>query len=343
VGNINLKTRIIIFSFLILVLVIGWLPHEKQASQEDLPPLKGPYLGQKPPGMIPEIFAPGTVSTSYDECMAFFTPDGKEFYFMLWGAPHGVILFTKEVNNRWTNPQVASFSGKYHGKFSLSPDGNKIVFSSNRPLDGRGEPIDSYYSWIVERTDTGWSKPKNLGPQINLEKTYSAYPSLSKNGNLYFFSNREGGMGKADIWLSKFVDGRYSEPENLGKSINTKVYEVDPFIASDESYIIFCRRDDEFGRFDLFISFRKADGSWTKSKNMGEKINSSASEICPSVSPDGKYLFFASDRRKHKPFSEVPITYEEKIKILNSPGNGSYDIYWVDAKVIANLKPKEIK
>ena len=312
-------------------------------KKPDFPVLSGSYLGQKPPGMTPEIFAPGIISKGYFECMAFFTPDGKEFYFMLWGAPHGVILFTKEVNNRWIKPQVVTFSGKYHGKFTLSPDGKKIVFSSNRPLNGRGEPIDSHYSWIVERTDTGWSEPKYLGPLINLEKSYSAYPSLSKNGNLYFFSDREGGMGEADIWMSKFVDGRYVEPENLGKSINTKLNDVDPFIAPDESYIIFCRRDDGFGGFDLFISFREADGSWTKAKNMGEKINTTSWEICPSVSADGKYLFFTSDRRAHKPFSEVPITYEEKIKILNSPGNGNGDIYWVDAAVINNLKPKELK
>jgi len=313
------------------------------SKQDDFPVLKGPYLGQEPPGNTPEIFAPGIVSKGYNECMAFFTPDGKEFYFMLWGAPHGLILFMKEESNRWTKPQVASFSGKYHGKFSLSPDGNKIVFSSNRPLDGRGEPIESYYSWIVERNVTGWSEAKNLGTLINLEKSFAAYPTISKNGNLYFFSDREGGVGNCDIWVSKFVNGHYTEPENLGKSINTKLPEVDPFIAPDESYIIFCRRDDGFGRFDLFISFREADGSWTKAKNMTDKINSIAGEICPSVSPDEKYFFFSSNRTVHKNYSKTPITYEEKIKILNSPGNGSIDIYWVDAKIIENLKPKQLK
>jgi len=337
-GKMNLKLGVIALSFMLCVFSIGWLHQEMQGAKENFPVLNGPYLGQKPPGITPEIFAPNIISKGYFECMAFFTPDGKEFYFMLWGAPHGVIVFTKEVGHRWTRPQVLSFSGKYDGKFSLSPDGNKIVYSSNRPLDGSGEPLDFHHSWIVERTDDGWSEPKNLGPLINLEKSYSAYPSLSDNGNVYFFSNREGGMGEADIWMSRFIEGRYAEPENLGKTVNTSLNDVDPFIAPDESYIIFCRRNGGFGGYDLFISFREADGSWTKAKNMGEQINSKAREICPSVSPDGKYLFFTSDRRTHAPFSEVPITYEDKVEILNSPGNGNGDIYWVDAKVIKNLK-----
>lgn len=342
-GKINLKIHYITLLLIFLISLIGCKPEEQQNTEEDFPILKGAYLGQKPPGITPEIFAPGIISKGYFECMAFFTPNTREFYYMLWGAPHGVILFTKESNHGWTKPQVVSFSGKYHGKFTLSPDGNKIVFSSNRRLSGNGEPLDSHFSWIVERTDTGWGEPKNLGPVINLAGTFSAYPSLSKNNNLYFFSNREGGKGEADIWVAKFVDGHYAEPENLGNSINTELNDVDPFIASDESYIIFCRRDEGFGGFDLFVSFQEADDSWTEAKNMGKEINTPSWEICPSVSPDGKYLFFTSDRRTHKPFSETPITYREKIKILNRPGNGNGDIYWVDAKVIEDLKPDKLK
>jgi tricorn protease-like protein len=76
---------------------------------------------------------------------------------------------------------------------------------------------------------------------------------------------------------------------------------------------------------------------------MGEKINSSGWEFCPTVSPDGKYLFFTSTRRLHEPYSEIPLTYERKLKILNSPGNGSADIYWVNTKIIEDLKSKEFK
>lgn len=323
-----MKGMIAYISFIFLILLI----FSHCGRQENVPVLKGSYLGQEPPGKTPEIFAPGIVSTGFHERIAAFSPDGKEFYFALWGAPHGVILFMKQENNQWTKPQVVPFSGQYSEEFSLSPDGNKIVLCSNRPLKGRGEPKESYEIWTVDRNETGWGEPKNLGSIIG------GYPTLSKTGNLYFTSEREGGMGESDIYMSKFVDGVYTEPENLGDSINTHLKEVDSFITPDESCIIFCRRGDGFGGYDLYISFREADGSWTKAKNMGDKINSGASEICPGISPDGKYLFFTSKRHTYKPFSDRPITYEEKIDILNSPGNGSEDIYWVSTEIIAELK-----
>ena len=72
--------------------------------------------------------------------------------------------------------------------------------------------------------------------------------------------------------------------------------------------------------------------------NMGSPINSEATDFCPSVTPDGHYFFFASNRNSHAPYSSPPITYEEKIQILKNPGNGNYDIYWVDAKIIDALR-----
>ena len=314
------------------------------STPDDFPVLKRPYLGQKPPGMMPEIFAPGIISTGYDERIAAFTPDGKELYYALWGAPHGVILHTREVNGRWTKPEIAPFSGQYEGDFTMSSDGKRIVFSSNSPFVGTGKPQDDYYSWIVERTESVWGKPKPFGPLINSSESFTGYPTIADNGNLYFYSARSGGKGDDDIWMSRFVDGNHDEPENLGESINTDDLDLDPFIAPDESYIIFARLDKERkGNADLYISFMKDNGTWAQAKNMGEKINSDGWEFCPTVSPDKKYLFFTSDRRLYKPYSETPLSYKRKLEILDSPGNGSDDIYWVDAKIIEDLKPIKLK
>jgi Tol biopolymer transport system component len=166
---------------------------------------------------------------------------------------------------------------------------------------------------------------------------------MTKSGDLYFASNRDGGW---DIYTSKYVNGRYAKPEKLSNAINSEFGDWDAFLAPDESYIIFGSngRSDGLGESDLYISFRKEDGTWTKSKNMGSPINTAYREVDPGVSPDGKYIFFRSNRRIHKPYSETPysetpLTYDEIIKILNSPENGEADIYWVDAKVIENLKP----
>ena len=142
--------------------------------------------------------------------------------------------------------------------------------------------------------------------------------------------------------MSECINGQFSESKNLGESINTNLKEVDPSIAPDESYIIFCRREEGRG-WDLYISFKKRDGSWSIAKNMGDQINSNAAEFCPTMSADGKYLFFTSTRSNLPSYSKIPITYEEKIHFLRSPGNGNSDIYWVDAKIIETLKSRELR
>ena len=145
--------------------------------------------------------------------------------------------------------------------------------------------------------------------------------------------------------MSKFIEGNFIKPEKLGPSINTELNEGDPFIAPDESYLIFCcrDRDDGYGANDLYISFRKDDLSWTKAKNMGNNINSSANDVCPSVSPDGKFLFFTSNRTIHKDDYPIPTSYREIKRNLDKAGNGYSDIYWVSTKIIEDLKPKELK
>lgn len=304
------------------------------APSDDFPVLKGPYLGQPPPGRIAEIFAPGIVSTGFVEQFAYFTRDGRELYYLLRGAPHTVILFMKEENGRWSKPRVAPFSGKYFAKFCLSPDGNTIVFDSNQPLDGQGPPIETFHAWTVERSGDGWGEPKLIENLVDV-----AAPSIASNGNLYFYLDRE---GERDILFSEYVDGRYAEPVNLGESVNSPHNEVDPFIAPDESYLLFgSARPEGMG---LYVCFRRPDGSWTAARNMGEGINISPDgSCCPSVSPDGQYLFFTSNKTVHPVYSKEPLSYEEKIRILNSPGNGSIDIYWVDAAVIQDLKPEDLR
>jgi hypothetical protein len=311
-----------------------------QPTASDFPKLTGPYLGQKPPGMTPELFAPGIISKGYDERGCFFTPDGKECFYQLRGAPHTVIVHTEEVNGMWTQPEIAFFSGKYFSEFSLSPYGNKIVYCSNQPENDQGPTSEQWRTWIVERTKTGWSKPRDL-------RIESAYPTISTKGNIYFFLYRNGRTDVGQIYMSTYYEVQYSAPvdiSNMGSEINTDAHEVDPFIAPDESYLIFAsNRPGGYGDADLYICFRKDDVAWTKARNMGPSINTKACEICPSVTPDGKYFFFSNNLSLFPNYSEKRITYSEKERILNSPGNGNFDIYWVDAKIIEELRTKELK
>ena len=232
-------------------------------NQNDFPVLKGPYLGQEPPGMTPEVFAPGIISTGFDELFGSFTPDGKEFYYILGGEPIWTILVLKEKNGVWTKPEVTSFSPKYRGKFCLSPDGNKIVLTSLRPLNGKGEPSKKFHTWIVERTKTGWSKPKLI--KI-LEHAFA--PSLAANGNMYFFIHHQ---GRQDLYMSKFLSGRYTEPVSLGNDVNSAQDEFDPFIAPDEKYLMFT--SNRTGNNGIYICYKKKDGSWTLKDNGCNTLN----------------------------------------------------------------------
>jgi hypothetical protein len=212
-------------------------------------------------------------------------------------------------------------------------------------MDGIGPPNDHTDIWYVNRDGAGWSKARHLEGPIN-SNAQEYYPIFAQNGTLYFSSTRPGGHGGADIYRARFENGTYLEPENLGTPINTENFEGDLFVAADESHIIVTcyGRSDSIGSGDLYISFRGEDGSWSSIKNMGASVNSTANEHCPILSPDGKYLFFSSGRSRHPEYSKEAITFEEKVAKMNSWGNGrNEDIYWVDAKIIENLKPEEQK
>jgi Tol biopolymer transport system component len=229
---------------------------------------------------------------------------------------------SREINGQWTRPIPMGFTSGYTDRdFTISPDGNSIYFGSNRPRHKGGKKLKFLDIFMTKRIrGNQWSEPENLGKPINTNSSEN-YPSIAQNKNLYFFSCRDDGIGGCDIYISKYIDGRYQPPENLGVAVNSDKHDWDAYIAPDESYIIFSSKDrkDSIGGQDLYISYKKQDGHWTQAKNMGPSVNSSYCEICPSVSLDQKFLFFTTRRR------------------------GKADIYWLDAKIIDKLKPKEIK
>ena len=335
-----MKNRVLIFAAIFLMILVFC------EGQKSTPELRGAYLGQTPPGDTPEMFAPRIVSTQFSEFASVFSNDGKEFYFTLSGVPFTALVVMMQVNGVWTKPQITSFSGQYaEYDMNFTPDGNKMFYCSRRPVSGRGEPKRDVDIWYVVKTSDGWSEPEHLGFTVNSEQN-EYYPVFTGDNTLYFSSNRPGGVGGADIYRSRYVNGRYSTPENLGEPVNSQTFEGDTYIAQDETYIIITNygKPDSYGSGDLYISFKDSNGKWTEPKNMGDKINSPYNEHCPMVSPDGRYFFFSSARSVFKSYAEKPVTYEEMTGRLDNPGNGrSEDIYWVDAGVIEELKPDYLK
>lgn len=331
---------LICFSFM-----LQSIPAFCQINKSDFPVLKGPYLGQKPPGMTPELFAPGIVSTNNTEWTLTFTPDGLECFSTIQGINNYNILITmKSVNGVWQKPERASFSMPDHNADPFfTPDGKRLFFWSNGPDDTRkqaGNNSDIYY---VDRVGNGWGKPVRLDTAIINTTDWQIFPTVASNGNLYFSSHYPADTkGDFDVYMSEFKEGKYSKPVNLGDSVNSPYLEQEPYISPDESFIIFAsnRHAPKTENWDLYICFKKKDGTWTKAKNMGNKINSPYQDMAPIGTSDGKYLFFSSNRRKPLNMADKNLTYRNIIDALNSPQNGSQDVYWVDAKVIEELKQK---
>ena len=294
-----------------------------------------PYASKKPLP-APEVFAPGTISTSDFESHPAFTPDGATLYF-LKDAPNfsfWTLVVSHFKNGKWSAPAVAPWSGQYRDADPfITADGQRFYFISDRPVDGK--PKEDLDIWMMQKSGDGWGAPQHLEAPVNSPGN-EWFPTIASDGTIYFGSDREGGLGRTDIYRCRVVDGKYAPAENLGDAINTKFEEFEPLIAPDQSYLIFMSagRPEGKGSGDLYVSaFR--DGKWQPAKNLGEPINSRALEISPKISPDGKWLFFTSSRGAFngKPFDKQMST-EDLNQILHGPGNGLGDIYQVDFEVI---------
>src|SRR5262249_12772824 len=240
-----------------------------------------------PADLRPTLFGEGIFSTGAYDFFVAMAPDQKTAYFCRASADfaYWTILETRWRGGKWGPPAMASFCGRWSDADPhFSPDGTKLFFISNRPTSG-DSALWACDIWMVERAGAGWGAPRPLS-EICTEATEWS-PSVAANGNLYFGATREGGRGRDDLWVSRFVDGRYTTPENLGDSINTKFAEVEPWIAPDESYLIFSAggRAEGKGALDLYVSVRR-DGIWSRARPLGHDINSAGMDFNPSVSPD---------------------------------------------------------
>lgn len=297
---------------------------QKRAGYEQAQPLN-----------TPKIFAEGIISADAYESHPGFTLSGDTVYFVK-SAPDlskWTICVSYFRGNKWTAPQIAPFSGQYWDADPfITRDGKEMYFISNRPLK-IGDPAKDFDIWKMQRTKTGWGSPQRLPVTINSDK-HEYYPTIADNGTLYFGSRRDGGKGNSDIYKSQMRNGNWLEPENLGDGINSPGSEFEPFIAPDESFIIFmAARPDHLDNADLYISYNK-NGQWGLAKKLPSPFNSEVTEFSPSITKDGKYFFFASARNKNTNATAKTETTEEMTKRLRSAGNGLGDIYQVDISAL---------
>ncbi len=246
-----------------------------------------------------EIFAEGIVSTDLYERDIAISPKGDEIIYTLCDYKRSIMCLVRilKIGDARSNRELLSFSGKYADiEPSFSVDGNKLYFASNRPLDYDTTRTD-FNIWVSERTESSWTEPEPLPPNVNTEHD-EFYPSVSRNGNLYFTTVRENGFGGEDIFVSRCVDGIYSDPEPLDSSINTPIYEFNACISPDEDLIIFSSfgRKDGLGGGDLYYSIKDETGNWKTAVNMGDIVNSEYLDYCPFIDVPRDNFYFTSER-----------------------------------------------
>ena len=281
---------------------------------------QGEYLGQRRPGAVPVLFAPGVVSSDlYEHGAPAFAPDGGALYWSVyWEKEDRQTIFrTRREGGRWLAPEKAPFVEERYldGNPVFSRDGERLYFTSNRPLAAGGDPRGhSLWIWFVERTAHGWSPPQPLAATF-AEVSLASAPAFGPDGTLLVVPWKGEGLVPFDIYSAAPLAGRFEGLRRLSGSINTDALEEYPFVAADGRYLLFSSaRPGGLGREDLYVSFRGEDGSWLPARSLGPDINSPSSERFPYVTPDGKFLFFGSDR------------------------NGSLDYYWVEAGVVDALR-----
>lgn len=249
------------------------------------------------------VFSPqnlgDSINTSDLEYFPSLTIDGKKLVFTKRINNKESFYESDRQNNMWGKafPLIGKINSPDYnvGAQNISQDGEWLVFTGCNFPEGEGS-CDLYLSYF---TKNGWSSPQNLGRNINTE-FWESTPSLSPDKrDLYFSSNRTGGYGGKDIWVShRNENGNWSIPENLGPDINTSGDESTPFIHADNQTLYFnsnglpCYSDKP----DLFVSKKLPDGKWSKPENLGYPINTIDDEGSMIVDADGKTAYYSSDK-----------------------------------------------
>jgi hypothetical protein len=301
---------------------------------------RGNYLGQATPGDSARLFAPNIISTGMNERDFAISPDGNEIFFCREAGNfrYSTIFYTRRIDNIWSSPEVFEYCTNPGYKYiepHLSPDGQQMYFISIMPSDSATAGNEDI--WVSTKTDDKWTQPRNLGAPVNTTSK-EFFPSVTIDGTIYY-THLDIVANEEFIYRSRLINGVYQQPEKLGLNVNIGRARYNAFVAPDESYIIIPAygMPDSFGATDYYIAFRDSLDNWSQPINMGPKINSRYSrEWSASVSTDGKFLFFMSDRMGTATLEELSV--ESLQNFHNSPQNGNTDIYWISSTVIDELR-----
>jgi hypothetical protein len=278
------------------------------------------------------------ISTGDDDAHVTLADDGRHVYFLKNAADfsHWTIAVVEWLGDTWGEPRVAPFSGRWaDGDLAFAPDGQTAYFVSTRPTPPEAQAKADTDLWRLFRTEGGWGEPEHI-PELS-SSGFEWYPNMTADGWLYFGSERPegnlGAVGTSDLWRARLQAGRFLAPENLGPVLNTAGQDIEPWISADGRLLIFASngRPDTRGSYDLYVSHRCGE-SWTAPRSLGLDVNSPAWEFGPRLSPDGRFLFFTSNRAAAHAVPAGPLSFAELLDRIRSPGNGLRDVYRIETR-----------
>ncbi|WP_299685534.1 hypothetical protein [uncultured Dokdonia sp.] len=303
-----MRNNIIRFLVLIFIIFLNACKTEKSNTNDDNSSTNEfLYLGQKPPSLIPEIFAPGVISIDgRNESNISFSPELDEVYFTVNKKDEEIsIFFSKLKNNKWTPAIRANFT-KGRKKEELYPfvslNNKRIYFTA----------LDSIFSdekiWYVNRLDDSWSDAIQLDSPLNDDLVF--YINQAENGDLYYTN-----ISKRKMYYAQNKNGSFPKIQEVEIEFGHH-----GFISPSQDYLLVYSQNKENEKrkdFDIYVCFKEKEGKWTKPISLGNEVNSNLNEGCPSITPDGKYVFFTRS--------------DDKDELSN--------LYWVSTEIIEKLRP----
>lgn len=249
-----------------------------------------PALGQQP-----ERVAAGVVSLDgRHETFPSIDPVDGSLWFSVYDKAwdQQTIMRAPRAGSSWSAAVRVPFSGEFGDRAPrFSADGRRLYFTSNRPV--LGHPTGDMNIWVVAREGPGWSAPALVPPPVSSVDGRDMHNALLPDGTIFVASTRPGGAGRSDIW--QIPPG--GAPRNIGPPINDERTQPDLYVSPGGRWMIVVVTDHPqgLGGDDLFVSEYR-DGAWTALRQLGQPINSAEYEYGPTVSPDGRWLYFTSHR-----------------------------------------------
>lgn len=269
------------------------------------------FLTEKIPNDIPFEFKPNLVPENKLVHKGIFSPDLKEYYYVISDKnfDNFEVLVIKGNSGTWSEPKKAFFNSKHneHG-MNFSADGTSIYFSSTRPTNVEGVS-ETWHIWKSEKVNGEWKEPIFIDIP-NLRKKLVSHPTITNSGNLYFQTSNLN-YSEMDIYHSKEVNGKFQNAEKTRISMNLETGKCTPFVSPNEDYLIFAAIGKQL---DLVISYNDGKGGWINTKKLNDKINDKG-QGNPYVTPNNKFLFFTIGEHLEKDWKVKWVSIESELNV----------------------------